>query len=89
VKQSAARTLPSLRQDSAKYPLFSVKDSKAAFRITDAVAFGDLRLSATVQAADAGIGLAPRDEAASEPRSASAAEAERRFLGQLRGRRRF
>jgi hypothetical protein len=63
------------------------KDAKAAFRITDAVAFGDFFLSdrTRVQAADVGIGLTPRAEAASEPRSAPAANAERQFLRQLRG----
>jgi hypothetical protein len=64
------------------------KDSKAAFKITDAVAFGDFLLKdhGRVQAADVGIGLTPRGEAASEPRSASSAKAERQFLRQLRGR---
>jgi hypothetical protein len=64
------------------------KDSKAAFRITDAVAFGDFLLSdrPRVQAADVGIRLLSRGEAASEPRSAPAAKAERQFLRQLRGR---
>jgi hypothetical protein len=63
-------------------------DAKAAFRITEAVAFGDFLLSdrPRVQAADMGIGLTPREEAASEPRSAPAAKAERQFLRQLRGR---
>jgi DNA-binding transcriptional MocR family regulator len=64
------------------------KDSKAAFKITDAVAFGDFLLSVSprVQAADVGIGLTPRREAASEPRSALAGKAERQFLRQLRGK---
>lgn len=64
------------------------KDSKAAFRITDAVAFGDFLLKerTRVQAADVGIGLTPRGEAVGGPRSAPAAKAERQFLGQLRGK---
>jgi hypothetical protein len=64
------------------------KDPKAAFRITDAVAFGDFLLSdhTRVQAADVGIGLTHRGEDASEPRSAPAAKAERQFLRQLRGK---
>jgi DNA-binding transcriptional regulator YhcF (GntR family) len=64
------------------------KDSKAAFRISDAVAFGDFLLSdrTRVQAADVGIGLMPRGEAVAEPRSAPAAKAERQFFRQLRGK---
>jgi hypothetical protein len=64
------------------------KDSKAPFRITEAVAFGDFLLNdhPRVQAAGVGIGLTRGDGAPSEPRSASAAQAERRFLSQLRGR---
>jgi hypothetical protein len=64
------------------------KDSKAPFKITDAVAFGDFLLNdrQRVQAADVGIGLTRGDGGTSEPRSASAAQAERRFRSQLRGR---
>jgi DNA-binding transcriptional MocR family regulator len=64
------------------------KDSQAAFRITVAVAFGDFLLSdrARVQAAEVGIALALRDEAAGEGRSASAARLERQFLRQIRGK---
>jgi DNA-binding transcriptional MocR family regulator len=64
------------------------KDSKAAFRITDAVAFGDFLLKdrSRVQAAEVGIALAPRGQAASEGRSASEARLERQFLRQLRGK---
>jgi DNA-binding transcriptional MocR family regulator len=64
------------------------KDAKAAFRITEAVAFGDFLLSdrTRVQAADIGIGLTKRGETANGARSASTAEAERQFLSQLRGR---
>jgi DNA-binding transcriptional regulator YhcF (GntR family) len=64
------------------------KDSQAAFKITDAVAFGDFLLSnrTRVQAAELGIGLTPRGEAASEARSASAPRLELQFLRQVRGR---
>ena len=64
------------------------KDSKAAFRITNAVAFGDFLLSdrTRVQAAEVGIGLTPRGEAANEGRSASAARLERQFLRPVRGK---
>jgi DNA-binding transcriptional MocR family regulator len=64
------------------------QDPKAPFRVTDAVAFGDFLLSdrPRVQAADVAIGLTPGAGATSEPRSASAAQAERRFLSQLRGK---
>ena len=64
------------------------KDAKTAFRITDAVAFGDFLLSdrTRVQAADVGIGLTRRGETANEARSASTARAEHQFLRQLRGK---
>jgi hypothetical protein len=64
------------------------KDAKAAFRITDAVAFGDFLLKdrVRVQAADVGIGLSRRDNEGGGPRSASDAREERDFLRQLRGR---
>ena len=64
------------------------KDSKAAFKITDAMAFGDFLLSdrTRVQAADVGIALTLRGEAASEGRSASAARLESQFLRQVRGK---
>ena len=63
------------------------KDSKAGFRITDAVAFGDFPLKdrIRVQAADVGIGLVQRGEVSGESRSAFSAKAERQFLRQLRG----
>jgi hypothetical protein len=75
--------------DSLKERIKQVnKDSKAPFRITDAVAFGDFLLSdrPRVQFADVGIGLTPLGEAAAKPRSASSAKAERQFLRQLRGK---
>jgi hypothetical protein len=64
------------------------KDTKAVFRITEAVAFGDFLLSdrTRVQAADVGIGLTRRGETANEARSASTAREERQFLRQLRGK---
>ncbi|SRR5216683_4442579 len=63
-------------------------DAKAAFRITDAVAFGDFLLTdrTRVQAADVGIGLTRRGETANEVRSASTPQAERQFLSQFRGK---
>jgi DNA-binding transcriptional regulator YhcF (GntR family) len=64
------------------------KDSKTAFRITDAVAFGDFLLKdrARVQPADVGIGLVQRGAAAGEGRSVFSAKAERQFLRHLRGK---
>jgi hypothetical protein len=64
------------------------KDSKDTFRVTAAVAFGDFLLigRTRVQAAEVGIALAPRDEAASAGRSASEARLERQFLRQIRGK---
>jgi DNA-binding transcriptional MocR family regulator len=64
------------------------RGSKATFRITDAVAFGDFLLSSRprAQAADVGIALTRRNKPANELRSASDARAESAFLRQLRGR---
>jgi hypothetical protein len=61
---------------------------RAAFRTTDAVAFGDFLVSerARVQAADIGVRLVWRDDQGSELRSATHAQAERVFLSHLRGR---
>lgn len=63
-------------------------DRKAAFKIAQAVAFGDFLLKdrLRVQAADVGIGLAKRGEPAAELHSAADAKAERAFLRELRGR---
>lgn len=63
------------------------KDSKAAFEITDAVAFGDFLLKghSRVQAVDVGIGLVQRGEASGKFHSALSAKAERQFLRLLRG----
>jgi DNA-binding transcriptional MocR family regulator len=83
-RESVEQALESLKERIKQVNM----DSQAAFRITDAVAFGDFLLSdrARVQAADVGIGLAPRGEAASEARSASAARLELQFLRQVRGK---
>jgi DNA-binding transcriptional MocR family regulator len=64
------------------------KDPQAPFRITDSVAFGDFLLPdrARVQSADVGIRLARRGASSSEPRSASDAQAERKFLRDLRAK---
>jgi DNA-binding transcriptional regulator YhcF (GntR family) len=66
----------------------SNKDPRIPYRITPAVAFGDFLLPdrARVQSADVGIRLARRGAPPSEPRSASDAQAERKFLRQLRAR---
>jgi hypothetical protein len=63
-------------------------DAKGAFRVADAVAFGDFLLSdrTRVQAADVGIGLTRLGETANELRSALNAQAERKFLRELRGK---
>jgi hypothetical protein len=70
------------------------KNRQAPFRIIDAVAFGDFLLPhrARVQSADVGIRLAPRGESATrndsatEQHSATEAQAERKFLRELRAR---
>jgi hypothetical protein len=83
-RESVERAVESLKEQIKQVN----KDPHAAFRITDAVAFGDFLLSdrPRVQAADLGIDLRARNEAASELLSASAAKAERQFLKQLRGK---
>ena len=64
------------------------QDLQQAFRITDAIAFGDFLLKdrTRVQAADVAIGLTPRSEAGGDAGSVPVARAERQFLRQLRGR---
>lgn len=64
------------------------KDTKAPFKVTDALAFGDFLLKdrTRVQAADVGVGLAKRGDKGGEPRSASDAKQERVFLRRLRGK---
>jgi hypothetical protein len=66
----------------------SNKNPQAPFRITDAVAFGDFLLPnrARVQSADVGIRLARRGAPSNEPRSASGAQAERKFFRDLRAK---
>ena len=66
----------------------SNKNRQALFRITEAVAFGDFLLPdrARVQSADVGIRLARRGASPTEARSASDAQAERRFLRDLRAK---
>jgi hypothetical protein len=88
--------LPRFTRNNVKHAVESLKqrieqvnqDSKAEFKITDAVAFGDFLLKdrSRVQAADVGIGLTLRGQLGSESRSTLAAQAERQFLSQLRGR---
>jgi DNA-binding transcriptional regulator YhcF (GntR family) len=70
------------------------KNRQSPYRITDAIAFGDFLLPdrARVQSADVGIRLARRENSgrdknpASEPRSATEAKAERKFLSDLRSK---
>jgi len=70
------------------------KNRQASFRITDAVVFGDFLLPdrARVQSADVGIGLVRRqdstrrDNSANATHSASEAQAERKFLRELRAK---
>lgn len=91
--------LPRFTRESVEQAVESLKerikqvneDAQAAFRVTDAVAFGDFLLSdrTRVQAASVGIALAPLGEAAREGRSASAARLERQILRQIRGKAAF
>jgi hypothetical protein len=72
----------------------SNKDPQAPFRITDAIAFGDFLLPdrARAQSAEVGIRLKRAEDlrrgaaSATEPRSASDAQAERKFLRDLRAK---
>jgi hypothetical protein len=72
----------------------SNKDPQAPYHITDAVAFGDFLLPdrARVQSAEVGIrvkrpdDLRRRGDSPAEPRSASDAQAERKFLRDLRAK---
>ena len=83
-RESVERAVESLKERIKQVN----RDAQAAFRITDAVAFGDFLLSdrTRVQAADVCIGVASRGEAAGERRSASAAKLEFQFLRQIRGK---
>lgn len=61
-------------------------DSHSPYKIVEAIAFGDFLTSrARVQAADIGIRLQPRNDAARERRSAQQETSEAGFLRQLRG----
>ena len=87
---------PRFTRESVEQALAALKDrikqnnrnSQAPFRITDAVAFGDfLRPDrARVQSADVGIRLTRRDHSSTELHSASDAQAERKFLRDLRAK---
>ncbi len=87
---------PRFTRESVEQALVALKDRikqsnrnpQAPFRITDAVAFGDFLLPgrARVQSADVGIRLVRRGASPSEPRSASDAQAERKFLRDLRAK---
>jgi hypothetical protein len=64
----------------------SSKNPQSPFRITDAVAFGDFLFPdrARVKSPDVGVRLVRRGTSSSEPRSASDAKVERKFLRDLR-----
>jgi hypothetical protein len=66
----------------------SNKNPQASFWITGTVVFGDFLFPdrARVQSADVGICLVRRGASSSEPRSASDAQVERKFLRDLRAR---
>jgi DNA-binding transcriptional MocR family regulator len=86
VEQSLAALKTRIQQNN--------KNRQAPFRVKDAVAFGDFLLPdrARVQAADVGIRLLPRGESSarnkseSAPHSAVEAQAERKFLRDLRAK---
>jgi hypothetical protein len=87
---------PHFTRESVEQALTALKDRvkqnnknpQTLFRIVDAVAFGDFLLPerSRVQSADVGIRVARRDASSSEPRSASDAQAERKFLRDLRAK---
>ena len=82
-RQSVDEALKSLKARIADLN----KDKNSAYKITEALAFGDFLLQdrLKVQAADVGVLLRPRGQA-SPMRSASDAKAEARFLKTLRGK---
>jgi DNA-binding MarR family transcriptional regulator len=94
--ESVAGATPRFARESVEQAVAALKEriaeanknAKAPFKIAKAVAFGDFlrRDRARAQAADVGIGLTRRGQAAGEVRSASEAAAEREFLRELRGR---
>jgi hypothetical protein len=87
---------PRFTRDSVEQALNALKDRikqinknpQAPYHVTDAVAFGDFLLPdrPRVQSAEVGIRLARRGAATNEPRSASDAQAERKFLLLLRAK---
>jgi hypothetical protein len=83
-RESVEQALTALKDRIKK----SNKNPQAPFRITDAVAFGDFLFPdrARAQSADVGVRLVRRGVSSSEPRSASDAQVERKFLRELRGR---
>jgi hypothetical protein len=64
------------------------RESKAAFRITHGVAYGDFLLAdrPRVQAAEVGIALTQAGQTESDAHSATSTKAERQFLKQLRAK---
>src|SRR5713226_6688217 len=83
-RESVEQALSALKERIKR----SNKNPQELFRISDAVAFGDFLLPdrARVQSADVGIRLARRGASSSEPRSASDAQAEHKFLRALRAK---
>jgi hypothetical protein len=89
-------TLPRFRRESVEQAVRSLeerikqvnKETKAPFRVTHGVAFGDFLLSdrPKVQAADVGIALLEVGQAERDPHSQTVNKAERQFLKQLRAK---
>ncbi len=87
---------PRFTRESVEHALASLKerlkalnkDSKAEFKIGEAVAFGDFLAKdrTRVQTADVGVRLLRRDEQLGDLKTASDARAERAFFKQLRGK---
>lgn len=97
----AGAKTPRFSRESVEQSLAELKSrvqqnnkNRQAFRITDAVAFGDFLLPdrARVQSADVGIRLARRqdsprrDDSSNATHSATEAQAERKFLRELRAK---
>jgi hypothetical protein len=83
-RESVEQALSALKERIKR----SNKNPQELFRITDAVAFGDFLLPdrSRVQSADVGVRLARRGASTNEPRSASDAQAEHKFLRALRAK---
>ena len=83
-RESVEQALSALKERIKR----SNKNPQELFRITDAVAFGDFLLPdrSRVQSADVGVRLARRGASSNEPRSASDAQAEHKFLRALRAK---